>query len=184
MWATRASFTRITHTWRVCLTSARRFKKPVSCATNLKRTPPGKWVSLQSVESMPVWTLAQRHLREVPWSSSLVALTWTFFTNSAVFFQKSISTWSWCHLRTTFSANRQHHVKVRSRKITSLYLKRRSNYSHQEAHKHCKWRAHGSSCDSKYNASLFARPNKAPVDSRKTDCRSTSTTVLQAPYRI
>ena len=42
--------------------------------------------------TLQVWTLEPRLSREVPWSSSSVALTWTFFTIIASFLQTSIST--------------------------------------------------------------------------------------------
>ena len=50
-----------------------------------QRTPPGTWLSPKSVGRMPVWTLAPRQSREVPWSSSSVDLTWTCWTKNALF---------------------------------------------------------------------------------------------------
>ena len=118
MWATRAYISRIVYTWRVCSTSARMSKKPVFCSRGGHRTPPGSWVSPQSVGTMPVRTLEQRHSREIPWSSSSVDLTWTFSTKRPLFLKKSITTWSWCRFKTTLCASQQRQVKVLCKKIT------------------------------------------------------------------
>ena len=56
---------------------------------------------------------------------------------------------------------------VQQKTLQVNYPERQSHYSNQEAHKHCSWRDHGSSREPKYGASLFARPNEAPVDSHE-----------------
>ena len=47
----------------------------------------GNMAVTQSVGTIPVWRLASRHSREVPWSSSSVDLTRTYSTKNALFLQ-------------------------------------------------------------------------------------------------